>query len=270
MSELSEINKVFKKHHNPIWFNWGTLLGIYRDGKFVDDDIDLACYSLKGNAFALGRQDKITKDLESKGFEIEKYSLGMVVKKGDFRAGIGYYNIDRETRSLIQWNLPVNYLDKFFAKKFYYAFMRKKPTNFMYTFFKLLGGYYITHIIPLDIVCPLRKHRYNGEFFNIPNNPEAYLEYLYGTNWRKPDPTFPHYVSKDNINYWKGTFNKFKVNCKNCGSAFIVDRKHFKKPIQNVKVTCPYCRYKCKEKVFIKGTVQRRIIHEPKIWSPMQ
>jgi len=270
MKELTEINKVFKRYKIPLWFNWGTLLGVYRENKFIDDDIDLASSNLNNNAWVKTIQDKIIEELESKGYEVEKYKLGMVVSKGEFRAGIGYYDVDRETRSLIQRNLPVNYLHKKLAKKYYYAFMRKKPTNFKYFFFKLLGGYYITHIIPLDIVCPLRKYRYDGEFFSIPNKTDVYLKYLYGKDWKTPDPTFPHNVTKDNIKYWKGTFHKFYAQCPSCKTAFICNRKDFNKTIERVNLVCPNCKNKFIHMVFIKGTIQRRIISEPKIWSPVQ
>jgi phosphorylcholine metabolism protein LicD len=256
VKDLKTINTIFKKHNVSLWLNWGTLLGAVRDKKLIDNDIDLGTINL--NVF-ITECHMVIKELKNLGFKVEEYDLGMVITKNKFRAGIGYYDVDRDSKTLMQKGLPVNYLNKFFAKKFYYAFMRKNPTNFKYQFFKCLGGKYIIHIIPISLVCPLRRFEFYGDTFYIPNMKTEYLKYLYGPKWYEPDPTFPHFISNNNIDYFKDTFHKFYAKCPNCGEAFVCNRLNFKKPIEKQLVHCPACRNEWKQKVFIKGTIMRKI-----------
>lgn len=261
MKELKEINRTFKKYNIPLWLNFGTLLGIYRDKKLIDDDIDLATYNIlktyNKNDFL-----NIKATLKQKGFEIEKQKLSIIASKGSFRAGIGFYNIGqipKKPNCLYQENLPVMYLNQGLSKKFYYGFMNKNPTNFKYFILRQLGGYYITHAIPTNLICPLKKITFEKETYFIPNKTKEYLHYLYGPTWQIPDPEFPHFITYENIKKFKGTFNYYIVECPRCKHTFADTKGDQDKPIIIKKLYCNRCGKKFTKKIFLKGTIQRRI-----------
>jgi len=261
MNCLNEVNQTFKECEIPLWLNFGTLLGIYRDGKLIDDDIDLATYDLN-----VPWNNSSYKNLEykliQKNYSVKNYDLGLIVSKGNFRAGIGFYkvgHIPQKPKCLYQENLPVNYMNHKLAKKFYYGFMRNKPTNFKYKFFKLLGGYYITHAVPTDLICPLKKIDFDGEKYFIPNKTKHYLKYLYGDNWKTPDPDFPHFVSEENIKKFRGTFSYILVTCPRCNHSFGETKHEQNKSIVKINFHCGKCGKNFTEKVFLKGVIQRRV-----------
>jgi len=256
MKELKEINSLFKKYKLPLWVNWGTLLHMYRDN-ILDNDIDLASYDLNIPYYKT-KYKKILKYLEDKKYSIESKQLGFVVEKNNVKIGIGFHHIDRETNTLTKKMFTL-YMDKFFAKKYYHMFMKKNPTNFKYFFFKILGGYQVITVFPIDMICPLKPFEFNGVTFDVPNKTEQYLEYLYGPNWNTPIPEYPKTVNKKNIKYFEGTLPKFYAKCPNCNSKFIEYRHDFDKPFKLVKVKCPYCKKKFKQKVSVRGTILRRI-----------
>lgn len=258
LKELNFVNKIFENEQIPLWLNWGTLLGLYRDGKFVDDDIDLSTVQLN-KPILKEKYNSIVNALKENGFTIEYQTLGFVAEKGNFRAGFGFYDIDRETSCLYQKPLSVDYNYKFFAKKWFFLFMKNNPTNLKYFFFKLFGGSIIVTVVPAEMICPLRRLRVNGYHFWIPNKTEEYLEYLYGKNWTIPDPTFPHIFSKKNLGYFKGTFGKFYARCPRCKKSFLADRPDFNETIEKINMNCIECGHKWKQKVAIRGTVLKWI-----------
>jgi len=261
MNYLNEVNQTFKECEIPLWLNFGTLLGIYRDGKLIDDDIDLATYDLN-----VPWNNSSYKNLEykliQKNYSVKNYDLGLIVSKGNFRAGIGFYkvgHIPQKPKCLYQENLPVNYMNYKLAKKFYYGFMRNKPTNFKYKFFKLLGGYYITHAVPTELICPLKEITFNKESYFVPNKTKKYLKYLYGPDWTKPNPNFPHFVSKENIEYFKETYKYILVECPRCKNSFGEIKDNQNTPITTLKFHCNACGKNWKQKVFLKGVIQKVI-----------
>jgi len=260
VKEMKKINSIFKKHNIRLWLNWGTLLGAVRDKKLIDDDIDLSTIDLNHSSNKKDR-DKILKALK-KDYIIEEHHLGFNVSKDKFRAGIGFYKIGKipdKPNVLYQENIPVLYQNKFFAKKFYYGFMRNNPTNFKYLFFKMLGGCYITHLVPSDMICPLKEITFYDNTFNIPYDSECYLEYLYGKDWRIPNPNFPHFINKKNVKQFKGTFNTIMVECPKCGHYFSEKKTDQEYTIVVKKFMCPKCGKKWYQRVFVKGIVQWRI-----------
>ena len=266
MKELKEVFDIFKKEDLPLWLHWGSLLGAYRDGEFFDDDTDLATTNLN-TPYYKAKYDKIVKYLNSKGYVTEKRKYDLIVKKNGFSAGIGFYEINKETESLFKRTF-ILFQDEYFSRKFFYKFIRDNPTNFKYSYFQMLGARLAMTVYPLKMICPLRKFKFKGIDLYIPNNPEQTLEYLYGPNWEKRDPTFPHYVTDENINYWKGTFTKFYVNCPKCNAKFLEHRHDFNRVVKSVKIKCPYCKKKFKQKVSIKGTLLRNV-DEIKVWRTL-
>lgn len=261
VKNMKQVNTIFKKHSVRLWLSWGTLLGAVREQKLIDDDIDLATIDLNHPSNWV-LYYKVKDELKKEGYEIEEQQVGVNVKKDGFRAGIGFYKvgqIPQKPNVIYQENIPVMFHNKFFAKKFYYGIIKNSPNDLKYFFFRLLGGYYITTVIPSDIICPLREINFYNQKFAVPYDCDKYLEYLYGKDWKIPNPDFPHFVSKKNINYFKGTFDTIMVECPRCGNTFAETRKDQKKPVVRCKIHCGACGKNWYAKVFIKGVVQRWI-----------
>ena len=256
LEQTKLIQDIFNKHDKKIWLNWGTLLGVVRDKKLIDDDIDLA------TLFNLSLMNDIKKDLVNNGFEIEELpnNIGINLRKKNFRAGIGYYDIDAKNKVLCQDMLPVLFHDRFFAKKLYYLLMKKHTSNFTYWFFRLFGGYYIKSVIPVEFVVPEATVEFNGIDFFVPSQSEKYLEYLYGYNWKTPIKDYPHFVAKDNLEYYEGAFSKFIVTCPHCGHSQVLSRSQ-NVLIVKAHIICIECKKRFVEHVFIKGTIKKKVIN---------
>jgi len=269
IKNLKIVLDVFNNNRIPIWLNWGTLLGVYRDKKILDNDMDLGTIYLD-KPYIRVKFNKIIKELEEHNFKVERNRLDIVLNKGNFRAGIAFYTIDKESKTLMLKGLPVNYLDKWLAKKIYFGILRNRESEFRYALFKMASGRYIINIIPISLICPLRKIKFKGFDCYIPNLTEDYLKYMYGYNWNVPDPNFPHYVTQEHIDCFNDTFHKFFAQCPNCGKKFVVNRLRFDKVIEKKKVECPSCKCKWKQYVHIKGTVLRGIGNDKfNIWRTL-
>jgi len=251
---LTEVKNIFNELEIPFWLNYGTLLGIYRDNKMVDDDLDLATLHI----------DKIKENkskFEEYGFNLQFLYNGVLITRRKEECGIHKYTIDG---NVIKNYTATMYTEKYFAHKLFRFMRRKKSlTTLLHPAFRVLGGTFVTYLIPKDYVLPLKEIEFEGKKFTIPNKIEKYLEYFYGNKWKTPLPDYPSTVSKTNFRSYKGMWGKASVVCPRCGMLQVVDnphvRKEFHDPFIKVYITCK-CGEVFKEDIFVKGTIRKRIL----------
>ena len=265
INNLNNVFSLFRKCHISCWLTWGTLLGIYRDNKLIDDDIDIAVIYNKKNL------EIFKEEAEKNGYKIVNQINSFKVIKDGFSIGCTEYILNKKDKILELKRRFILYPHNFFSRKIFFGLISKMSKsllhysikniyyNVLYFFLKMFGGFCITSIIPYDEVVPLNYFKYKDMAFYIPNNSETYLKRLYGKNWGTPIKNLG-FLSKSNMHNFVGSFDKILVCCPKCKTKYVVDNPHcYKEAIEKFEFECKFCRYVWKEKVSIRGTVLKRI-----------
>ena len=150
--ELVDITDRLNKYNIQYWLDAGTLLGIYRNNQLIsfDGDFDFGLYANK--------------------FDIQKLSKAM--------NSIEYYH----------------WIEKSHIHKI--KFLKKPNIKVDFFLFNELNDYYYHEewngffVFKKSCLNILQKFKCNDNYFYIPNNPKLYLEDLYGTDWKTPNPNF--------------------------------------------------------------------------------
>lgn len=167
----------------PVYLVGGTLLGMVRGGELLphDDDIDFAFLADSDDPAELGR---ISYDMERRltdaGYTVARHSLAHLELVFFDEAG----QVD-------------HYIDIFTG--FFHEGQYCQP-------FALRSD----AVTRTDLV-PTRDIQVGGTALPAPADPEAWLAYAYGPNWRTPDPTFTFEIdsnTKSRFESWFGVFNR--------------------------------------------------------------
>ena len=156
--------KVYDTYLNEginIWLSHGTMLGVYRDGNFIewDDDADLGA--------------KTSERVNLKAAEIKIAELGF------------YIPPQAEKGQTINKNLSPWY-DSVYIKdgeKIEIWWYDKVGDFYIYDFPRC--GNVLKH--PAKYYDTLDKYDFKGKEFNIPSHIEDWLVMMYGYGWNKPD-----------------------------------------------------------------------------------
>jgi phosphorylcholine metabolism protein LicD len=156
---LFDAKIILRKLGLDFWLNNGTLLGYYRDGKFIDNDVDvdLGLFDFK---------KEIIDEFKQKGFKLQK-------QYGDRKTGLEYSFIRNGYK-----------LDLFFFKK-------KKDGYYQYVW----GNHKYSYKFPK---FKLKKARFYGLEFNIPDKTEECLEAQYG-DWKEKREDWSYINDPKNI-----------------------------------------------------------------------
>jgi len=167
----------------PLYLVGGTLLGMVRGGELLphDDDIDFAFLSDATDPADLGLVSfEMERRLTDAGYAVARHSLAQLEIVFFDDAG----QVD-------------HYIDIFTG--FFHEGLYCQP-------FALRSD-----LIRREDLVPTSDIIVNGVPLPAPANPEAWLAYAYGENWRVPDPTFKfdvEYGTKHRFESWFGVFNR--------------------------------------------------------------
>lgn len=145
---LSTIKHVFDEHGITFLLMYGTLLGAVRERDFIGHDYDIDI-----DIFAKDRLKMI--DLIP---ELDKYGVKFTRHSGDAIYTFVYKSADCDIDIIYEARWPLKY-------------------RYNYT----LGSYY-----PKFYVAETEKIDFLGEMYDVPKNPERFLQYIYGKDWRIP------------------------------------------------------------------------------------
>lgn len=178
---LFNIADIFKKHNIKFYLDYGTLLGAVRDKDFIknDSDIDLGIY------------EKIwTNPLLLKKLILDFQKNNITIK-----------NIWDNTSNTIIFLSKNNIAMDIYQK------VKGNNEYFNHGYDRKLG--IIKIVYPLECLNTLDKINFLGREFNVPHNPDKYLENIYGKGWKTPilksQTKYYHYL-KINLE-WKGNLN---------------------------------------------------------------
>lgn len=170
----------------PVYIVGGTLLGAMRNGALMahDDDIDLAFLCDEKNPLDISLVSmRMQRQLEEAGFTPIRHSLAHLQ--------VTFFREDGSTD---------HYIDIFTG--FIEDDLYSQP-------FALRGP----EVTSSDLL-PVQRMEISGRKLPAPANPDAWLTYAYGENWRVPDPTFTFMTpssTRRRFNNWFGVFNKKRV-----------------------------------------------------------
>ncbi len=166
---LHDVTTIFEKHNIRYWLDFGTLLGIVREGRILpwDDDMDISIFEedrQKVHDIVMPEIKKLNYRIYSRYHHIDDD----VLKYGDFRA--------------------------FRVRNYRWFFFRGYVKIDIFVMYKK-GDYYYwyelgnKHKIPSYLVKEFDQIEFNGKLYTKPKDHDAYLTYHYG-NWRVPNKEY--------------------------------------------------------------------------------
>jgi phosphorylcholine metabolism protein LicD len=166
---LKNVAQAFEKHGVTYWLDFGTLLGIVREGRILpwDDDMDISIFE---------------EDRE----KVENIVMPEI-KKRNFRTYTRYFSQEDET--LIKGEIRA-----FRARNNRFKFLRGFVKIDIFVMYRKDDFYYwyeldAKHKLPAENLAELDTIEFNGMHYSKPKNHDAHLTYHYG-DWRTPDKNF--------------------------------------------------------------------------------
>ncbi len=154
---LFEICDILEESNIEYMVFYGTMLGLHRDGKIIDNDDDVDIL------ISVSDYMKVLSTLKLKGLTISKNVNKMFLQV-------------RNTIDDIK-----SYVDIYFYYDSGYNYVIE-PWNF--------GGRYMdkeTHLhIPMNLLFPSNQFEYDGKLIRIPSESEQLCQFLYGEKYRIP------------------------------------------------------------------------------------
>jgi len=221
-----KVISIFEEHDIPYWIDQGTLLGLIRDGKLIpwDHDLDFGVFEHEIDT------EKLRGIFIENGFKIEDIPDGNKCLHFTYyeerKVDITLYNIESEY-AITYFIKPPSGLHKIFnvldsiVNNFDYVTKKKiivKSINvirgiyhFVLIIFpieKIVKSFIsnrfknnnwtelVQYKIPYNILMKKKNIKFKKTDLPVPINPESYLEYAYGLDWKIPKRDYVWY--KDN------------------------------------------------------------------------
>ena len=214
-----EVIKILKTNKINYWLGHGTLLGIIRDNNLIewDHDIDIAVWADEIS------QEKILKIMKKKNFKLrEGYGVSSpdlsFNKNGGRIVDFNFYEVSKtqkdEEIAQILWPVPKNYLMKLIhalSESGNYDGKFKQIINslsILKNFFKSLKLLCIKKDLfykmegysePVRFIEKVKQIDFQGLTINVPGQPEEYLKYIYGDDWRVPKKQYVWYRDSSSV-----------------------------------------------------------------------
>jgi phosphorylcholine metabolism protein LicD len=176
-----QLDKALKEINIFYWLEYGTLLGVVRDNKFIkhDSDIDIGL-------FLSDYSSLIDKTMIAHGF----------IKIRSFYIDDGKYGIE-ETYSYLGVDIDFFYFSNNSNGKFYsHAFKNIDGKTWAETIDQLGGMIAVEFIFPY---YGFKKIDFLGKSFNIPKYPNEHLKTHYGNDFMNPKPQWNAYNDSKNM-----------------------------------------------------------------------
>lgn len=210
---LLDVKAVLDTHGVDFWLNDGTLLGAVRDGDFIpwEKDIDLGAWVDTPDE----TKEKVAGALRDKGYKVLLTPIYMTIRNGRIWADIEFYENKNGMAVLPQW-LPVNSVGRYLG---YIRTIMMFPHYYNVDKSESIFKHYVlgvanlvcgaTPVLCRRVIVKIAEYLYSkvgykiwaiptkyfsefdtmefcGEQFKVPANPEAYLVFRYGEDWRTP------------------------------------------------------------------------------------
>jgi|3_EtaG_2_1085321.scaffolds.fasta_scaffold94836_2 hypothetical protein len=181
---LIETLEGLKKHKVKVFCDGGTLLGLYRDKKFLegdsDHDVGILAEDMKPG-FVAEFEKQLTMPSNHSMFFKPRDWLGMMEADDDTK----YVSAKSLKYLMREKNGDV----KTFKGKpimcdvmLHYPHKKDRLHLYVSDYFRTKNEY---------VAGPTKMIQNEGYSFPIPNNPAGHLEASYGKGWKTPDPQFP-------------------------------------------------------------------------------
>lgn len=174
---LSNFDRVCQENGAICWLVFGTLLGSYREKGFISHDFDLDVSIMKDSY-----TDELINILSENGFTLDHE----------------FYLVNRETGERLLTEVTFKY--KGFPLDVFLSYDKGDDGRVCYAFVRdesLQSDERLAAIYRFDSIFPIEQSLINGVKFNVPHNPKAELERIYGPNFMIPDPKW-RTASKNN------------------------------------------------------------------------
>ena len=219
---LGQVKEVLDEHNVEFWLDCGTLLGAIRDGKFIpwEHDIDFGAWHEKVNDSV---KSSLAQALRKQGLKvwIAEDHMNIIKEKG-ICADINFYQLNND-KAIKPALFPKNLLGKFlavvlpvlwvphqprelaclqfFAGRFLMrsltgisraipSSLRKRLAQVLSLVYEKVGSKDISWVVPTRFFSQLSTLKFYGMQFKVPDQPQDYLAYRYGTDWEVPRKDF--------------------------------------------------------------------------------
>lgn len=174
---LTSFDKVCNQEGTVCCLVFGTLLGAYREKDFISHDYDLDVSIMRSDY-----NNKLIESLYKSGFTIDHE----------------YYLVNRLTGERELTEVTFKYKD--FPLDVFLAYDRGVNGRECFAFVRdegLQSNERLAAIYKFNSIFPVERSLIHGVEFNVPHNPKAELERIYGPNFMTPDPQW-RTANKDN------------------------------------------------------------------------
>ncbi len=165
---VRRIEKILSQQNVTYYLDCGSLLGMARDGKFMDydEDLDFSIYITPEFTW-----DKLEQALTQNGFSlIHQFRYNNVITEQTYQVGVltvDFFNhFDEENNSVVYWYNRSD--DEKYETVDHYSVVKGTPMK----------------------VSGVQKVEINGLHFTAPNDYEDYLASIYTEGWKVPDPNW--------------------------------------------------------------------------------
>jgi hypothetical protein len=221
---LKEVKEVLDANNVEFWLNFGGLLGAVREGRFIsyDNDVELNAWSHK---VSKQKMKDVSRDLCQRGFNVYYSTLTdyISIRKNNIPIGFSMYTLEgnravrphEPTEGTGFKTLIVKLLfniSEVFARRrvgkinaetilgfrrfvifaavtatsLFPEKLKRKFAILFRTIARKVKKEYGKTSIPARFYLELQDFEFYGETFKVPNNPEEYVEFVYGPDWRIP------------------------------------------------------------------------------------
>lgn len=177
LSLIAKIDEALVSEGARYFADYGTLLGLIREGKLIEHDRDIDFGIYFDDEFTPERLDGIMRGLGLRRLKV--YSLRGEVQEITYARGILDVDFFRHTET---GNNSLAY--------FFHRFVEVKYPS---------DSHYSAHVEETIPITGIKRTSIGGIELNIPENAEEYMADVYGNSWRTPNPNWKYTMGPNHI-----------------------------------------------------------------------